>query len=129
MRDQAHSLRARRFAIGRPVAQRADAHEDVAAALLAGLDDVALQLVAANFARMDEAALTGQRNKGSNSQFREFLDEELAAIAFGHRGGNFKPKGQLALGPAGAKHLERHRPAGARYHTRGIFAAVAVEEV
>ena len=40
----------------RPIGQRPDAHEDVAAALLTGLDDVALQLIQLRVMRMDHAA-------------------------------------------------------------------------
>ena len=57
----------------RPRPGLANLHKPIAAALLAGLDDVALQLVELALARVNHAPLTQERNEGRNAQLRQLL--------------------------------------------------------
>ena len=61
----------------RPFRQRPDLHQDVAAALLAGLDDVPFQLVELRLARMDHAPGGLQRRERRHAQLGQLLDQEL----------------------------------------------------
>ena len=111
-----------------PIDHVGDAHQHIAAALLARLDDVAFHLVAFAFARIDRGALARKRNECRDAEFGQLLDEKLAAVPFRQRRGDLQRERQLALRLVDADDLQRDLAAGDRSDARGVFVAVAVEE-
>ena len=120
--------RPRASAIIRPGRRLLDVHQHITATLLAGLDDVAAQFFQAGFARMDDAMLTRERNKGSNTQFSQFFDQELASIAPGQRRRHLESKIQLELRRSTLKDIQIDLTASNMDQAGGVSMAVAVEQ-
>ena len=88
MRQNAQLRQLRAAGVVFPVGDRFDAHQHIPAALLAGLDHIALQFLALGVAGMHDAAPGPQRNEMRDAEFRQFLDQKLAAVPLGKRGGD-----------------------------------------
>ncbi len=87
-----------------------------------------VELVELAFARVDDAALAGERDERGDAQLGELFDKELAAVALGQRGGDLQCEGQLAAGLANVLDLDLHGLARDRVDAGGVFPAIAVEE-
>ena len=118
----------RSLTITRPPHRVVDAHENITAALFAGLDDITAQFVDVSLARLDDTVLTQERNKGSNTQFGQLLDEELAAIPLGNGGRDFEGEGQFAARRLSAGDVDVDQAARQGHNAGRVFMAVAVEE-
>src|SRR5262249_35752357 len=111
-----------------PARHRLDAHEEVASALLARLDDVALQFLQLRVARMHDAASGLQRDERGRAQLGQLLDEELGAVTLRQRSGHLQPEAVFALRRLDAGDVERHIALRHGGYLRGILAAIAVEQ-
>src|SRR5262249_23165621 len=105
-----------------------DAHQDVAAALLARLDDVTLQFLDLRLARRHDRPRRGQHAEARYAQLRELLHEELGAVAFWKRGGHAQLEGQLSLRRLDAGYLDGDVLARHFHDSSGVFVPVAVEQ-
>src|SRR5258707_10725280 len=111
-----------------PISQRLDLEQDVAAALLAGLDHVTVQLFQLGITRVDHAALGPQRHERGDTQLGQLLQQKLRAIALGQRGGHLDAEWMLALRRGNAVDAHGHAAAADSDDLGGVFAAVAVEQ-
>jgi hypothetical protein len=103
-------------------------HEGVAPALLARFDDRSLQAFQLGFTRMNHGSLGFQRKKICRAEFGQLFNEEIAAVAFGHRRGYQDRPIHLATGRFDTQHMSNNRLAIDLHYFGWILVAIAIEE-
>lgn len=82
-------------AIRLPFSERCDFHKHIPAALFTCLNDGAVQAIKPG---LDDTAAGSQRHEPRHTKLGEFFEQEIAAVAFGDGGRDFKPETEFSLG-------------------------------
>ena len=118
-------LRLRKFV---PLGQRFDVHQLVAAALLASLDNIALEFIHLRIARVHDASLRLQRRIICDADFGQLFDQKLAAIPLGQWNSHFQSKRTFPHRVGRGVDCQRNLFFGNTLDSSAIFSAVAIEE-
>ena len=128
MGHDARLRQVRAAAVVLPVRQGRHPHQHIPPALLARLDDVALQLVPFGLAGMDHAAGGAQRHQRRDAQLGQLLHQELRPVALRQRRRHLDPEADLPRRRGDGLHVHDHFTAAHGAHLGGVFVAVAVEQ-